>query len=61
MERMKQTSMTHVTDVLRKIVPFLGIILMILIFQILGDGKLLTKGNLNSILNQTVYVAIMAF
>ena len=61
MERMKQTSMIHVTEVLRKIVPFLGIILMILIFQILGDGKLLTKGNLNSILNQTVYVAIMAF
>ncbi|OYP06269.1 hypothetical protein CG709_10075 [Lachnotalea glycerini] len=34
---------------------------MILVFQFFGDGKLLTRANLNSILNQTVYVAIMAF
>lgn len=48
-------------EMFRKIVPFIGIILMIVVFQVFGDGKLLTKGNLNSILNQTVYVAIMAF
>jgi ribose transport system permease protein len=48
-------------ELFRKIVPFLGIILMITIFQVMGEGKLLTKGNLTSIINQTVYVAIMAF
>lgn len=48
-------------EVFRKLVPFLGLILMILIFQIFGEGRLLTKGNLTSILNQTVYVGIMAF
>ena len=53
--------MVGITDALRKIIPFLGIVLMVVVFQIFGDGKLLTRGNLNSILNQTVYVAIMAF
>ena len=48
-------------EILQKIIPFLGIILMIIIFQVGGEGKLLTKGNINSILNQTVYIAIMAF
>ncbi len=48
-------------ELLKKIVPFLGIVIMILVFQIFGDGKLLTRGNINSIINQTVYVAIMAF
>lgn len=47
--------------IFRKLVPFLGLILMILIFQTFGEGRLLTKGNLTSILNQTVYVGIMAF
>ena len=47
-------------EILQKIIPFLGIILMIIIFQVGGEGKLLTKGNINSILNQTVYIAIMA-
>lgn len=61
MEKNKQTSMVGITDALRKIIPFLGIVLMVVVFQIFGDGKLLTRGNLNSILNQTVYVAIMAF
>ena len=46
-------------EILQKIIPFLGIILMIIIFQVGGEGKLLTKGNINSILNQTVYIAIM--
>lgn len=50
-----------IEEIVRKLVPFLGLIIMILIFQIAGDGKLLTRGNLTSILNQTVYVAIMAF
>ncbi|MDO4619268.1 MAG: ABC transporter permease [Lachnospiraceae bacterium] len=45
----------------KKLVPFLGIILMIIIFQTAGHGKLLAKGNVNSIINQTVYVAIMSF
>ncbi|MFA9464581.1 MAG: ABC transporter permease [Velocimicrobium sp.] len=57
----KQETASSMKELFRRIVPFLGIILMILIFQTLGDGKLLTKGNLNGILNQTVYVAIMAF
>ena len=48
-------------EILQKIIPFLGIILMIIIFQVGGEGKLLTKVNINSILNQTVYIAIMAF
>ncbi len=48
-------------EVVRQLVPFLGLIIMILVFQIVGDGKLLTRGNLTGILNQTVYVAIMAF
>ena len=48
-------------ETLKKMIPFLGIIIMILVFQIAGHGKLLAKGNVNSIINQTVYVAIMAF
>ena len=48
-------------DIIRKLIPFFGLFLMILIFQIASDGKLLTRGNLTGILNQTVYVAIMAF
>ena len=54
-------STQRLMEVFRKLVPFLGLILMILIFQIFGEGRLLTKGNLTSILNQTVYVGIMAF
>lgn len=48
-------------DILRKLIPFLGLAIMIFVFQVFGKGKLLTAGNLKSILNQTVYVAIMAF
>ena len=47
-------------EILQKIIPFLGIILMIIIFQVGGEGKLLTKGNIKSILNHTVYIAIKA-
>ena len=46
---------------LKKLIPFLGIILMILIFEAGSHGKLLTRGNVNSIINQTVDVAVMAF
>ena len=46
---------------LKKLIPFLGIILMILIFEAGSHGKLLTSGNVHSIINQTVYVAVMAF
>ena len=46
-------------EILQKIIPFLGIILMIIIFQVGGEGKLLTKGNINSILNQTVYIGFV--
>lgn len=49
------------TDVLRKVIPFLGLAIMIIVFQVFGEGKLLTQGNIKSILNQSVYVAIMAF
>jgi len=52
---------TKAKDLLQKLVPFLGLFLMIIVFQVMGEGKLLTKGNLTSILNQTVYVGIMAF
>lgn len=48
-------------DILRKLIPFLGLAVMIVVFQVFGEGKLLTAGNMKSILNQTVYVAIMAF
>ncbi len=48
-------------DITRKLIPFLGLAVMIIVFQVFGEGKLLTAGNLKSILNQTVYVAIMAF
>lgn len=48
-------------DIIRKLIPFLGLAVMIIVFQVFGEGKLLTAGNLKSILNQTVYVAIMAF
>ena len=34
-------------EILQKIIPFLGIILMIIIFQVGGEGKLLTKGNMS--------------
>jgi ribose transport system permease protein len=48
-------------DIIRKLIPFLGLFIMILVFQFAGHGRLLTRGNMTSILNQTVYVAIMAF
>ncbi|HIU76445.1 MAG TPA: ABC transporter permease [Candidatus Pelethocola excrementipullorum] len=57
----KQSGIRNANEILQKVVPFLGIILMIIVFQVFGEGKLLTKGNINSIINQTVYVAIMAF
>lgn len=57
----KEKTGLNAAELFRKIIPFLGIIIMIVVFQIFGEGKLLTKGNLNSILNQTIYVAIMAF
>jgi ribose transport system permease protein len=47
--------------VFNRIMPFLGLAVMIFVFQVFGEGKLLTAGNLKSILNQSVYVAIMAF
>lgn len=59
--KINQTNSTYYLEILRKLVPFLGLIFMIIFFQIAGDGKLLTKGNLMGVLNQTVYVAIMAF
>ncbi|MBQ8506855.1 MAG: ABC transporter permease [Clostridia bacterium] len=49
------------TDILRRVIPFLGLIIMIVVFQTAGDGRLLRMGNIKSILNQSVYVAIMAF
>ena len=50
----------NIQELIRKLVPFLGLVIMILAFQIAGDGKLLTRGNITSVLNQTIYVAIMA-
>lgn len=54
-----KTDSKNFAEILRKLVPFLGLIIMILFFQIAGKGKLLTRGNITSILNQTVYVAII--
>lgn len=48
-------------DLFRKVIPFLGLAIMIVVFQVFGNGRLLTQGNIKSILNQSVYVAIMAF
>ena len=61
MEKKKEESSISYTDILNKIIPFLGLAIMILVFQVFGDGKLLTQGNIKSILKQSVYVAIMAF
>ncbi len=61
MEKKKEESSISYTDILNKIIPFLGLAIMIIVFQVFGDGKLLTQGNIKSILNQSVYVAIMAF
>ena len=61
MEKKKEESSISYTDILNKIIPFLGLAIMILVFQVFGDGKLLTQGNIKSILNQSVYVSIMAF
>lgn len=61
MEKKKEESSISYTDILNKIIPFLGLAIMIIIFQVFGEGKLLTQGNIKSILNQSVYVAIMAF
>lgn len=52
---------TNFRIMIKKLIPFLGIIVMVLVFQLFGEGKFLTRGNINSIINQTVYVAIMAF
>ncbi len=56
-----QGQTSALSTVLNKIIPFLGLAVMIFVFQVFGHGKLLTEGNLKSILNQSVYVAIMAF
>ena len=61
MEKKKEESSISYTNILNKIIPFLGLAIMIIVFQVFGDGKLLTQGNIKSILNQSVYVAIMAF
>lgn len=42
-------------EIVRKFIPFLGLIIMIIVFQVFGQGRLLTKGNLISVLNQTVF------
>lgn len=57
----KEKQMKLYNDILRKLIPFLGLAVMIVVFQVFGEGRLLTAGNMKSILNQTVYVAIMAF
>ncbi|MEY8522989.1 ABC transporter permease [Lachnospiraceae bacterium 38-10] len=57
----KEKQMKLYNDILRKLIPFLGLAIMIIVFQVFGEGKLLTAGNMKSILNQTVYVAVMAF
>lgn len=49
------------SEILNKIIPFLGLAIMIVVFQCFGEGKLLTQANIKSILNQSVYVAIMSF
>ena len=61
MEKKKEESSISYTNILNKIIPFLGLAIMIIVFQVFGYGKLLTQGNIKSILNQSVYVAIMAF
>lgn len=61
MEKKKEERSISYTDILNKIIPFLGLAIMIIVFQTFGEGKLLTQGNIKSILNQSVYVAIMAF
>lgn len=61
MESTAEKSSARYLEILRKVIPFLGLILMIIVFQVAGKGKLLTPGNIKSILNQSVYVAIMAF
>lgn len=58
---MNEKKQNNPKEIMRKVVPFLGLILMLIIFQVFSGGKLLTKGNINSVLNQTIYVAIMAF
>lgn len=61
MESTSERRSVKYTDILRKVIPFLGPIIMIVVFQTAGDGRLLRMGNIKSILNQSVYVAIMAF
>ena len=56
-----QKKKISVSELLNKIVPFLGLAIMIVVFQYFGEGKLLMQANIKSILNQSVYVAIMAF
>ncbi len=60
MEKKGSKSINYM-DILRKVIPFLGLAVMIIVFQVFGNGRLLTQGNIKSILNQSVYVAIMAF
>ncbi len=47
-------------DYIKRFIPFLGLILMILVFQIFSGGKLLIRGNIISVLNQTYSIVIIA-
>ncbi len=56
-----ENRLASVQGILNKVIPFLGLAIMIIVFETMSKGKLLTAGNIRSILNQSVYVAIMAF
>ncbi len=56
-----ENRLASVQGILNKVIPFLGLAIMIVVFELMSNGKLLTAGNIRSILNQSVYVAIMAF
>lgn len=51
----------NLVEIIRKIIPFLGLIIMVLVFQIASEGAYITVGNLKGIINQVVYLAIISF
>lgn len=47
--------------VLRNVLPYLGLLIVVIVFEILTSGALLTKNNLKLIFEQSILVMISAF
>lgn len=59
-EAKNKTSNLNYSAIISKLSPYAGLVISIIVFQILTDGKLLTVSNLQSLTNQVIITALVA-